>query len=513
MRLEEAEGILPPKLFRTLKDKLKEYKLAGKKSEQAIGDVVTAYQKALICPAESIGVIAAQSIGEPGTQMTLNTKHFAGVSEMNVTVGLPRIIEIFGARKASKTPSMKIYLKSPHNKSEKTVRQISANLLEVLLKDVTKEINVDLLNTQVEVVLDIEEMHNLNVTMKHILTAIENSRKIKKVKIEEKGSKIIVKLDEGVKLEKLFKLKVKLSELFINGIAGIKQVLPVKKSEEFVITTAGSNLKEVLKINEVDKAKTITNDIWEISKALGIEAARTAIIEEVLNVFNEQGLKIDVRHLMLVADVMTMDGIVKGIGRYGVSGEKPSVLARASFEVALKHLFNAAAHKEVDELEGVVENIMINQPIPVGTGHFKLKLRQDADLSSGKISNDFSIKDIKGLGDKTIRTLKKELNIHDLNDLEKAAKEGKIKDVEGLGEKTEKNILKSIEKIKNFELSDIKGLGDKTVEILKNKLGITTISALEEAAKKGELKNVEGLGEKMEEKILKGIKEIKEKEW
>ena len=202
MRLEEAEGILSPKLFRTLKDKLKEYKLAGKKSEQAIGDVVTAYQKALICPAESIGVIAAQSIGEPGTQMTLNTKHFAGVSEMNVTVGLPRIIEIFGARKASKTPSMKIYLKSPHNKSEKTVRQISANLLEVLLKDVTKEINVDLLNTQVEVVLDIEEMHNLNVTMKHILTAIENSRKIKKVKIEEKGSKIIVKLDEGVKLEK-----------------------------------------------------------------------------------------------------------------------------------------------------------------------------------------------------------------------------------------------------------------------------------------------------------------------
>ena len=103
MKIEQAEKILSPKLFTTLKNKLKEYKLSGKKAETAIENVVAAYNKALISPAESIGIIAAQSIGEPGTQMTLNKKHFAGVSEMNVTVGLPRIIEIFGARKASKS--------------------------------------------------------------------------------------------------------------------------------------------------------------------------------------------------------------------------------------------------------------------------------------------------------------------------------------------------------------------------------------------------------------------------
>ncbi|MBN1923965.1 MAG: DNA-directed RNA polymerase subunit A'' [Nanoarchaeota archaeon] len=376
MKLEEVQQLLPVNIYNNLKHKIKEYKLSGKKEETAIDEVVKAYKKAQICPAESIGIIAAQSIGEPGTQMTLNTKHFAGVSEMNVTVGLPRIIEIFGARKASSTPSMKIYLKSPHNKSEKFVRQLSANILEILLKDISKEINVDLLNLQVEVKLDIDEMHNLNVSTKHITNSI-NESKIKKVEVVEEGDTLLVKLKGETKIQDLFKLKVQLSELFISGIEGITQVLPVRKSEEFVITTAGSNLKEILKIKEVDHIKTITNDVYEISKVLGIEAARTAIIEEVMGVFNEQGLKIDVRHLMLVADVMTTDGLVKGIGRYGVSGEKPSVLARASFEVALKHLFSAAAHKEIDELKGVVENIMINQPIPVGTGFFKLKLKED----------------------------------------------------------------------------------------------------------------------------------------
>jgi len=376
MKLEEAQNILPLNLFTQLKDKLKEYKLTGKKEEEAINQVMNAYNRALICPAESIGIIAAQSIGEPGTQMTLNTKHFAGVSEMNVTQGgLPRIIELFGARKESSTPSMKIYLKAPHNKSETFVRQLSANLLEVLLNDVSKEINVDLLNLQIEIKLDLDEMHNLNISAKTISEAITNG--LKKVELSEEGDILLVKYKGETKIQDLFKLKVQLSELFIAGIPGIKQVLPVRKSEEFIIITSGSNLDEILKIKGVDNEKTITNDIYEISKVLGVEAARTAIIEEVLAVFNEQGLAIDVRHLMLVADVMVSDGTVKGIGRYGISGEKPSVLARASFEVALKHLFAAAVHKESDELKGVVENVMINQPIPVGTGFFKLKLKED----------------------------------------------------------------------------------------------------------------------------------------
>ncbi len=376
MKLEEAKEILPKKLFEELEAKLKQYKLSGAKLEKAVENVVKAYEDSLISPAESVGVIAAQSIGEPGTQMTLNTKHFAGVSEMNVTLGLPRIIEIFGARKESSTPSMKIYLKSPHNKSEKFVRELSAKMIEVLLDDVSEEIDINLLEFQIEIKLDIDNMHNLSVSVEDIMNAIK-SKVRKSVEVKEDGDRIIVKLKNESEISELFKLKSNLMHLFISGVPGIKQVLPVKKSDEYVIMTAGSNLKQILKFEGVDKTRTITNDIYEISKVLGIEAARSAIIEEVMNVFNEQGLKIDVRHLMLVADVMTTDGIVKGIGRYGISGEKSSVLARASFEVALKHLFSAATRNEKDNLRGVVENVMINQPIPVGTGYFKLKVKEE----------------------------------------------------------------------------------------------------------------------------------------
>jgi DNA-directed RNA polymerase subunit A" len=374
MKMDDAQKILPQSMIDELKRMIEEYKITNsKKVETIIDEVVKAYSNALICPAESIGVISAQSIGEPGTQMTLNTKHFAGVSEMNETKGLPRIIEIFGARKQSSTPGMKIYLKKPYNNDEKFVRQFSANIIETLLKNVSQEINVDLINFRIEVLLDLDEMRNMSIPMERILDQIGLSKI--KAEVKDEGNKIYLN-SKTQDVDSLFKLKVQVSDIFISGIKDITQVLPQKKINEYIITTAGSNLKQILSLPEVDTQRTITNDVFEINKVLGVEAARTAIVQEVMNVFNEQGLSIDIRHLMLMADVMTHDGIVKGIGRYGVSGQKSSVLARASFEVALKHLFAAAVHSEVDELKGVVENVMINQPIPVGTGAYKLKLKE-----------------------------------------------------------------------------------------------------------------------------------------
>ena len=119
---------------------------------------------------------------------------------------------------------------------------------------------------------------------------------------------------------------------------------------------------------EVDEKRTITNDIHEIAAVLGIEAAREAIINEVMKVMESQGLNVDIRHIMLVADMMCATGKIKGITRYGVVSEKASVLARASFETPIKHLINAALIGEEDKLSSVVENVMVNQPVPVGTG-------------------------------------------------------------------------------------------------------------------------------------------------
>jgi DNA-directed RNA polymerase subunit A" len=141
-----------------------------------------------------------------------------------------------------------------------------------------------------------------------------------------------------------------------------------KSTDEWIIYTQGSNLREVLDMEEIDARRTKTNNIIEIAEVLGIEAARNAIVNEALDTLLQQGLNVDIRHLMLVADMMTFNGIVEAIGRHGVAGQKESVLARAAFEITAKHLLAAGVTGEVDELKGVAENIIVGQPVTLGTG-------------------------------------------------------------------------------------------------------------------------------------------------
>ena len=154
------------------------------------------------------------------------------------------------------------------------------------------------------------------------------------------------------------------------AIKGIKNaIVRIKEPEkEWVIYTQGSNLDEVLQLDEVDKTKTYTYDIIEISRVLGIEAARNAIIKEAIDTLRQQGLNVDIRHIMLVADMMTLEGYVDAIGRHGVAGKKGSVLARAAFEITARHLLRAGLFGEEDYLKGVAENIIVGQPVSLGTG-------------------------------------------------------------------------------------------------------------------------------------------------
>jgi len=145
-------------------------------------------------------------------------------------------------------------------------------------------------------------------------------------------------------------------------------VLPVKRKDEYIILTSGTNLAKVMELEFVDATRTTCNDIHEINEVLGIEAGRQAIIDEVVKVIEAQGLNVDIRHIMLASDTMCQSGRIKGITRYGVVSEKASVLARASFETPIKHVINAALMGEVDTLNSVVENVMLNQLVPVGTG-------------------------------------------------------------------------------------------------------------------------------------------------
>jgi DNA-directed RNA polymerase subunit A" len=145
--------------------------------------------------------------------------------------------------------------------------------------------------------------------------------------------------------------------------------------------TQGSNLSEVLKIEGVDTTLTTTNGIVEIYNTLGVEAARNSIINEAYKTLQEQGLTVDIRHIMLVADIMTAEGEVKAIGRHGISGKKTSVLARAAFEITSAHLLQAGVTGEVDNLAGVAENIIVGQPVTLGTGAVNLIFKPNKSKS------------------------------------------------------------------------------------------------------------------------------------
>ena len=298
--------------------------------------------------------------------MTLNTFHFAGVSEMNVTMGLPRIIEILDARSNVSTPMMEIYLKKPYSQG-KDIKKIAQSIKETLLKDIVNEFAINIADLSIELIFNMERMSQLEISPLNVGKAIEKT--VKNYTVKRTGDNILIKAkgkDEN--LNSVYKMKEKLKDLHVSGVKGIVQVLPVKREEEYVIITAGSNMKEIMGLEVVDSSRTFTNDIFEIAQVLGIEAARQAIINEVFKVIESQGLNVDIRHIMLVADTMCVDGDIRGISRYGVVSGKSSVLARASFETPIKHIIEAAMVGEVDNLDSVVENVMINQTVPIGTG-------------------------------------------------------------------------------------------------------------------------------------------------
>jgi DNA-directed RNA polymerase subunit A" len=361
---KEYEEKMPLKLVEDLKEKLKS--VSETKSKKVIEKAFEEYAEAQAEAGESVGLVSAESIGEPGTQMTLNTFHFAGVSEMNITVGLPRIIEILDGRKDIATPMMEVYLKKPYS-TGKNIRELALSIKETTMKDIMTEFSVSLTEGKVELSLNKERMKELSLLPAAVIFAIKKS--IKGLNINKKDDVLVIKpKSKEESLNEIYRIREKLNDIYIKGVKGIKQVLPVKRGDEFIIITAGSNLHDIMLLPEVDEKRTVTNDVVEINDSLGIEAARQAIINEVYKVIEAQGLNVDMRHIMLVADTMCNGGDLKGITRYGIVSEKASVLARASFETPIVHVVNAALTGETDKLNSVVENVMLNQPIPVGTG-------------------------------------------------------------------------------------------------------------------------------------------------
>lgn len=358
-------------------DDIKEHlpaKVTKPQLKKILDACVEEYDDIQIEAGESVGLVSAESIGEPGTQMTLNTFHFAGVAEMNVTTGLPRIIEILDGRKLLSTPMMEIFLKEPYNKGQ-DIKRIALSIRETLIQDVVKEFSISMADMTIELTPNTVILDEIGLSVEKFVKSMEKTSA--KYSIKQKDDIIVIKPSgKENSLNELYRLKEKIKKIYIAGIKGVKQVLPIKRDDEFIIITAGTSLRKVLDLDFVDPTRTVSNDIHEVAEVLGIEAARKAIINEILKVIDSQGLNIDLRHIMLVADVMCSTGSVKGITRYGIVSEKSSVLARASFETPLRHIISAALVGEEDHLNSVVENVMLNQPVPIGTGLSGLRMPQ-----------------------------------------------------------------------------------------------------------------------------------------
>lgn len=348
---------------------------------------------ARVDPHEAVGITTAQSIGEPGTQMTMRTFHYAGVATVNVTQGLPRIIEIVDARKVPKTPTMLIYLeelnskKKPLNTNEKEVRKIAAGLEMTTTPDIAK-INVEVTQRHISLVLSLANMRLKNMTGAEVRDKLSRALRLY-IQADNEDRPKVLTIIPGVSKEDdlntlasdpptytaLLQLEEKIKKLRLKGLADVKRANvqgPSRDTGEYYISTIGSNLSKVSEFAGVDRARTYTNNIEEINGYLGVEAARQAIINEMFDTLEGAGLDVDIRHLLTVADVMSSEGTVRAIGRHGVSGTKHSILARSAFEVTVTHLLQAGVIGERDELRGVTENIIVGQPVAVGTGNVDL---------------------------------------------------------------------------------------------------------------------------------------------
>jgi len=189
---------------------------------------------------------------------------------------------------------------------------------------------------------------------------------------EDNPYEVVIQYKEAINPLKIEKVRDKILNIKLKGIKGINKVIVQRRENEYVLVCEGSNLKELMNIEGVDHRRIRTNNVKEVEEVLGIEAARALLVEEISGVLEEQGLDVDIRHIMLLADMMTRTGTIRQIGRHGVAGTKESVLARASFEVTVKQLVDAAVRGTLDNLKGVAENVIVGNYAPVGTAVVKV---------------------------------------------------------------------------------------------------------------------------------------------
>jgi DNA-directed RNA polymerase subunit A" len=379
-RLEELkEDGIPNDLISKIRNKLKNEELDEIQLEYLLNKIYINFNNAMVETSEPVGTVAAQSIGEPGTQMTLRTFHYAGVEEFSVTQGLPRLIEIVDARRFPSTPMMEIYLEKPYNSSEDKAIQVHNRIEQIRIEQIASDVDLDFIDWKIIIHLIPDICEKKGIEIERIPEVLKRYKK--KGSIVREGNSIII--DPGIEdLQSLQKLREKILKKVVKGIRGVKRGLltPAENNKEWLIKTEGTNLPSVVQIDGVDPTRTVSNHIHEIEKLYGIEAARRMIIKESRKVLEQQGLDVDLRHLLILSDLMCVDGSIQSIGRHGISGSKSSVFARAAFEVTVNQLLDAGLYGEEERLLGIPENVIVGQVCPIGSGRVSVMFDLDSNL-------------------------------------------------------------------------------------------------------------------------------------
>ncbi|KAI4118724.1 MAG: hypothetical protein LQ345_001290 [Seirophora villosa] len=360
------------------------------------------FEKAQTEPGHAVGAVAAQSIGEPGTQMTLKTFHFAGVAGMTITQGVPRIKEIINASKEIQTPVITCELLQQSD--VRAARIVKGRIEKTYLKDIASYIDVTWHSTQgcIAIKIDLGTISKLqlDLSVNNIRLAILKHRKLKLKphNVTIYHSVISIDIHPAAKASKTKSVAVKENPETFLRMEQIRRLLPdvplsgYERASRAIIKTEndrnsllveGYGLRACMSTDGVKGTATRTNSIMEMKDVLGIEAARKAIIDEISIVMGD--MDIDPRHMQLLADVMTYKGEILGITRFGMAKMRDSVLQLASFEKTPDHLFEAAWLMKRDRIEGVSECIIMGQSIGLGTGAFKVV--REMGLKEGELGS------------------------------------------------------------------------------------------------------------------------------
>ncbi|MES1902915.1 MAG: DNA-directed RNA polymerase III subunit RPC1, partial [Paramarteilia canceri] len=346
-------------------------------------------QRAIVEPGTAVGVLCSQSIGEPATQMTLKTFHFAGVASMNITQGVPRLTEIINAAQKLSTPIINVELKESEN--QQVARIVKSRLEKTLLGEISEYIEEVLLPDECYLLIKISLARIKLLCLKIDIYDIVNC--ILKSKLKIMPSQISIYSEDlfcvkpqahGLSLESdLFLYHSKLPQVVVSGLKTVNKAVLMedeKNNGHYKLILDGSGLREVFSIPEVCAEKTTSNNIIEIESVLGVEAGRSAIINELKATMDNHGIQIDTRHHLMIADAMSCQGKIYGMTRFGLSYLKQSVFMLASFEKTCDHLFEAAYHGQSDKINGVSDSIIMGKPISLGTGCFDLFFQHKDEL-------------------------------------------------------------------------------------------------------------------------------------